>query len=79
MIRLIHVTDLARELGYASAHAGFRAWARKLNITPVPGRSGYYDPELVRRRLNEAQGIGHGEAAGHSAVARRRARRAQPE
>jgi len=28
-----------------------------MRITPVPGRRGFYDAALVRRRLDEAQGL----------------------
>lgn len=57
MIDLIHMDDLARKLGYASANHSFREWCVSMRITPVPGRRGYYDPNLVRRRLDEAQGL----------------------
>ncbi len=48
---------LARRVGYGGATNAFRDWCAKLRITPVPGRRGYYDPVLVRKRLDEAQGL----------------------
>lgn len=56
-INLIHADELAKRMGYASANSSFREWAASLRITPVPGRRGLYDPVLVRRRLDEAQGL----------------------
>ena len=49
--------DLARAYGYAGATDAFRNWCRTLSISPVPGRPGYYDPKLVRMRLDAAQGM----------------------
>jgi len=50
-----------------------------MRIHPVPGRRGVYDPAIVRRRLDEAQGLLQGEGAasamGAGLVAQRRARR----
>lgn len=56
-IRLISATDLASAFGYSSANDAFRAWCHAMMITPVPGRRGWYDPRLVRRRLDQAQGL----------------------
>lgn len=56
-IRLISATDLANAFGYSSANDAFRVWCHALMITPVPGRRGWYDPRLVRRRLDQAQGL----------------------
>ena len=79
MIELISSDDLARSAGYDRATSAFREWCASLRITPVPGRRGYYDPVLVRRRLDEAQGLQSPQQAvsGASAglVAQRRARR----
>lgn len=80
MIELIHMEDLAHKMGYASANSAFREWCRTMRITPVPGRRGFFDPTLVRRRLDEAQGL-IGPAAGEgqrpmSLTEQRKARRA---
>jgi len=56
-INLIQSDDLARDVGYSSANSAFRDWCARMRITPVPGRRGYYDAALVRRRLDEAQGL----------------------
>jgi len=56
-INLIHSDVLARDVGYSSANSAFREWCVKMRITPVPGRRGLYDVALVRRRLDEAQGL----------------------
>lgn len=56
--------DLAHKMGYAGANSAFRAWCASMRITPVPGRRGFFDPTLVRRRLDEAQGLIAPAAAG---------------
>lgn len=76
-IDLVSSQDLASCLGYSGTNAAFRDWCVLMRITPVPGRRGYFDPALVRRRLDEAQGlisVQSEEAEGF--VAARRARRA---
>lgn len=76
-IELVSSEDLASRLGYSGTNAAFRGWCVSMRITPVPGRRGYFDPALVRRRLDEAQRLlaaQSGEAEGF--VAARRARRA---
>jgi len=78
LISLIHRDELAQLLGYPAANNGFREFCIRNRITSVPGRRGWYDPQLVRRRLDEAQGLqGAREAASEalSNVERRRARR----
>lgn len=57
LIGLISADDLARLWGYAGANNAFRDWCRKMKILPVPGRPGWYDPRLIRQRLDEAQGL----------------------
>jgi hypothetical protein len=57
VIALIAGDALARSAGYRGVTNAFRGWCAKLRITPVPGRRGYYDPVLVRKRLDEAQGL----------------------
>ncbi|WP_146159717.1 hypothetical protein [Rhodovulum imhoffii] len=78
-IRLIKTEELAALMGYSSANSAFREWLVSLRITPVPGRRGYYDPLLVRRRLDEAQGLATVEQSREGQpvdlVAQRRARR----
>jgi hypothetical protein len=56
-IRLLSINELAQELGYSGANSSCRDWLANMRITPVPGRRGWYDPLLVRRRLDEAQGL----------------------
>lgn len=56
-IGLIHAEDLAREMGYEGVTNAFRSWCATMRIAPVPGRRGWYDRKLVRRRLDEAQGL----------------------
>ena len=80
-IRLIRSEELAAQMGYEGVNNAFRDWCAKLGITPVPGRRGIYDPVLVRRRLDEAQGLIGGNAsstpATMTAVEKRRARRGE--
>lgn len=57
LIGLISADDLAELWGYAGANNAFRDWCRKMKILPVPGRPGWYDPRLIRHRLDEAQGL----------------------
>lgn len=56
-LRLISAGELARAVGYQNAGSAFRAWCARMRITPVPGRRAIFDPALVRRRLDEAQGL----------------------
>lgn len=56
-ITLVHRDDLVAALGYSSASDAFRTFCASVRIVPVPGRNGWYDPRLVRRRLDEAQGL----------------------
>ena len=57
MLDLISTEELAAKMRYSKVNSAFREWLAAMNITPVPGRRGYYDPKLVRKRLDEAQGI----------------------
>lgn len=57
MLELISSSELATRMGYSGATGQFRTWLGQLNIQPVPGRRGFFDPALVRRRLDEAQGL----------------------
>lgn len=60
-IGLISANDLSELWGYAGPNNAFREFCSKLSISHVPGRPGWFDPRLVRHRMNEAQGL-------HSAV-----------
>jgi hypothetical protein len=75
MPELISAEDLARQMLFSGVNGAFRDWCALLRIHPVPGRRGVYDPALVRRRLDEAQGLLQGEGVGAGLVAQRRARR----
>lgn len=57
MIELVRGEELAHSLGYSGVNNAFRDWCCQMRITPVPGRRGFYDPKLVRARLDEAQGL----------------------
>ena len=52
---MISSHKLATDMGYSGPTSQFRAWLKEMNITPVPGRRGVYDPKLVRARLDAAQ------------------------
>ena len=56
-IGFIHGAELAEIWGYASVNDAFRNFCLKNRITHVPGRPGWFDPHLVRRRLDEVQGL----------------------
>lgn len=56
-IRLVSSEDLASALGFASPNDSFRGFCRNLGITPVRRNPNFYDPKLVRTRLDQAQGI----------------------
>ncbi len=80
VIRLVPTEMLAKQMGYAGANSAFREWCVSLRITPVPGRRGWYDTKLVRRRLDEAQGLNdakqiQGSSETGGLVAKRKARR----
>lgn len=77
-IGLISAAELAKLWGYAGPNDAFRVFCNKLSISNVPGRPGWFDPSLVRHRMNEAQGLSSAEGAvgsGLSLVEQRRARR----
>lgn len=78
-ISLVSSDDLASALGFASPNDAFRGFCRNLGITPVRKNPNFYDPKLVRVRLDQAQGLPAAMAAESSEddlVAARRARRA---
>lgn len=78
-IQLVSSDDLASALGFAAPNDAFRGFCRTLGITPIRRNPNYFDPKLVRVRLDEAQGLqtvpdhSNGE---NDLVAARRARRA---
>lgn len=79
-IQLIPTPELALLLGYNEPSASFYDFCRRTGIAPVPGRRGWYDPKLIRARLDAVQGISAAErevATHPSLVAQRRARHAQ--
>lgn len=57
VIDLMTGKALARRVGYDGVTNAFRNWCAKLHITLMPGRRGYFDRKLVRRRYDEAQGL----------------------
>ena len=57
-ITLISSDQLAVRFGYEGPNGAFREFCKRLNIRPVPGRKSFFDPLAVRRRLDEAQGLG---------------------
>lgn len=78
MIDLVSGSELAKRVGYSSDHASFRRWCAALGITAAPGRPNHFDLKLVRRRLDEAQGLLDAvNADGGSLVSKRRARLAK--
>lgn len=56
-IGLIAAAELANLWGYAGPNDAFRVFCAKLSISHVPGRPGWFDPCLVRYRMNVAQGL----------------------
>ncbi len=79
-IQLIPTPELASLFGYNEASASFYDFCRRTGIAPVPGRRGWYDPKLVRARLDAVQGMTEAmrdAVSKPSLVAQRRARRAQ--
>ena len=56
-ISLVSSDDLAAALGFASPNDAFRGFCRTLGITPVRRNPNFFDPKLVRFRLDQAQGL----------------------
>jgi hypothetical protein len=78
-ISLVSSDDLASALGFASPNDAFRGFCRNLGITPVRRNPNFFDPKLVRLRLDQAQGLPAAVAAATNEgdlVEARRARRA---
>jgi len=79
-IQLISTPKLAALLGYGEPSPSFYEFCRRIGVAPVPGRRGWYDPKLVRARLDAVQGIEKAQLSvepRQSLVAQRRARRAE--
>jgi hypothetical protein len=79
-IQLIPTPQLALMFGYSEPSTSFYDFCRRTGIAPVPGRRGWYDPKLIRARLDAVQGISAVEreaATQPSLVSQRRTRRAQ--
>ncbi len=78
-LTMISSHTLAAQMGYTGPTAQFRAWLKEMDITPIPGRRGVYDPKLVRARLDAAQRLREpalsAPAEKTSLVASRKARR----
>lgn len=78
-ICLISTHELATAFGFKEPSNAFYSFCRSNGISPVPGRRGWYDPKLVRKQLDAAQGIAPAEVPADRQVdyiAMRRARRA---
>jgi hypothetical protein len=75
-ICLIPAEELAWATGHKDAKNKFKAWCQQTGIKPVPGNEKFFDPKLVRLRLDEIQGIAASVAndAAPSLVEQRRAR-----
>ncbi|GFE52095.1 hypothetical protein So717_38480 [Roseobacter cerasinus] len=52
-ISLVSSDDLAAALGFASPNDAFRGFCRNLGITPVRRNPNFFDPKLVRLRLDQ--------------------------
>lgn len=78
-IQLVSSEDLANALGFSSANDSFRGFCRAHSITPVRRNPHFFDPKLVRLRLDEAQGLESSDrpTTTSSYVAARRAKRAR--
>jgi len=80
VIDLMTGEALARRVGYGGVTNAFRDWCAKMRITPVPGRRGYFDPVLVRKRLEKRRGLVSGaisESGSMTPLEKRRARRGE--
>ena len=54
-VQLLPERELAFALGFKRRCWQFEAFLAHLGIEPVPGRPGFYDPKLVRARLDAVQ------------------------
>jgi hypothetical protein len=57
LLQLVSARDLAEALGFAAPNDAFRGFCRNIGITPVRRNPNFYDPKLVRVRLDQAQGM----------------------
>ena len=57
-VTMISGDDLAARFLFSGKTAAFRAWIKRLGITPLPGRRDVYDPVQIRACLDKAQGLG---------------------
>lgn len=76
-VRLVSSDDLAAALGFSSPNDAFRGFCRNLGITPVRRKPNFFDPKLVRLRLDQAQGLPPAVAASSNEVDLVEARRAR--
>ena len=76
-IVLIPERDLARALGFKQVSWKFRDFVNQADIEPVPGRPGFYDPKVVRARLDAMQKHTSETDAPISLTQQRRKRRAK--
>lgn len=56
-ISLVSSEDLATALGFVAPNDAFRGFCREYGITPLRRNPHFFDPKLVRLRLDEAQGL----------------------
>ncbi len=56
-IRLVSSDEPAAALGFSAPNDAFRGFCRSLGITPVRKKPNFFDPKLVRVRLDQAQGL----------------------
>ena len=54
-VQLLSERELAAALGFKQVSWKFREFIDQADIRPVPGRAGFYDPKLVRARLDAMQ------------------------
>ncbi|WP_273524505.1 hypothetical protein [Rhodosalinus sediminis] len=54
-ITFIPERELARAFGFGKVSWKFRDFLDQAGIEPVPGRPGFYDPKIVRARLDAIQ------------------------
>ncbi|MBY6115973.1 hypothetical protein KUW09_14425 [Mameliella alba] len=80
-IALVSASELAEMFGFASPNDAFRAFCRRLGVTPIRRNPHFFDAKLVRLKLDKAQGLPSVEtkndvAQGRDLIALRRARNA---
>lgn len=55
MLSLITTAQLASAWGFARPNSSFVALRKRLNVEPIAGTRGKYDPQDVRRKMDQAQ------------------------